>query len=223
MVLILSVFEPEIEPVNRRMVPFDRGMVFGRNLIRGIIGRNEAVSASGIVGKVEAAFITQKLLDQFAPNCVILVGGAGAVDPSLSIGTVLIGNAFQEYDRVMPLPEAKQVFPASPQHLLFLEEYPKLRVGKIISGDELVQSESRRDQLWEKYQAIGLDMDSAAVAKVCAMNQTHFLSLKVVLDLCNDKTCDDDEKAFNEYAGLPASIVSEFLCRRIMVSEPFAH
>lgn len=216
MVLMMSVFEPEIEPVCHRMIPFERSTLFGRTLLRGVLGRNETLATSGIVGKVEAAMFTQRLLDIYPASHVIMLGGAGALDPSISIGQVILGSAFQEYDRILPAPFQEQVFQGSPVNNLILTEYPKLMTGKIISGDELVQSCSRRDQLRKDYDAIGLDMDSAAIAKVCAMNEVPFVALKVALDYCDEKTQHDYESAFSEHAGLPASIIVDFLCKHIM-------
>jgi adenosylhomocysteine nucleosidase len=212
MVLILSVFESELEPIREGMVTFEKKEIFGREIKRGLLGRNEIVTCSRLFGKVESAFITQKLLDEYSVKNVFLVSGAAALTSELQIGDVIIGEAYHEYDRKLRKDEKN---PAITGDLDTLEsitfQFSGLKAGKIISGDQLLDDQSVRDELYEKYGALALDMDSAVVAKVARANECDFLAMKVILDKADDKTCDDFNQNFDQYASLPAKILNEYL------------
>ncbi|HPE68412.1 MAG TPA: 5'-methylthioadenosine/S-adenosylhomocysteine nucleosidase [Thermotogota bacterium] len=220
MLLVLSVFEQEMEPLAHHMVTFESGQVFSRPFLRGVLGRNEVITLSGILGKVEAACITQKMLGDFPIQSVVLVSGAGALDPALQVGTVVAGNCYQEFDRVLHggcQPEPVAGFP--PLLQLFCHDFPEVKVGKIISGDEIVQTASRRDALLAEFQAIALDMDSAAVARVAQLNGVCFQSIKVILDVCDEKAQEEYNQNFPSFAPLPASMLASFFSHHFLATE----
>lgn len=65
----------------------------------------EIVLALSRVGKVSAAVTTMLLVERFAVNHVIFTGVAGAIDPRLKIGDVVIGDRLVQHDMdASPLP-----------------------------------------------------------------------------------------------------------------------
>jgi adenosylhomocysteine nucleosidase len=71
-----------------------RGVVFTSGTIDG----THVVTARVGVGKVNAAVAATLLLDHFSPTAVILSGTAGAVDPDLNPGDVVVGTAVGHHD-----------------------------------------------------------------------------------------------------------------------------
>jgi len=212
MVLVLSVFESELEPITENMVTFERKMVFQREIKRGLLGRNEIVTCSGIFGKVESAFITQKLIDDYSINNIFLVSGAGALTDELAIGDVVIGEAYHEYDKRLKENEPNPAIRGDLDTLSSIKhQFSGIKRGKIISGDRIVDEKSFRDDLYERYRALALDMDSAVMAKVSIVNNCKFLSIKVILDKSDEKTSDDFNQNFSQYNMIPAQILCEYL------------
>lgn len=64
----------------------------------GTLKKNLVCAALIGVGKVNAAMNTQKLIQKLKPQQIIFSGIAGAVNPKLNIGDVIIGNAFFQHD-----------------------------------------------------------------------------------------------------------------------------
>jgi len=77
---------PSIERI--RDVVFTSGTIDGARIMTARVG----------VGKVNAAEATTLLLDHFLPAAVIFSGTAGAVDPDLNPGDVVIGTAVGHHD-----------------------------------------------------------------------------------------------------------------------------
>jgi len=161
---------------------------------------------------VESAFITQKLIDEYAVKNIFLVSGAAALTSGLNIGDVVIGEAYHEYDR--KLGEDKHN-PAITGDLETLEsirfQFSAIKQGKIISGDQLLDNQAVRDSLFDRYRALALDMDSAAVAKVAKANGCQFLSIKVILDKADDRTREDYNQNCERYGFIPARILNDYL------------
>lgn len=212
MVLVLSVFESELEPITENMVTFEKKTIFDREIKRGLLGRNEIVTCSGIFGKVESAFITQKLIDEYKINHIFLVSGAGALTDELEIGDVIIGEAYHEYDKRLKENEPNPAIRGDLETLSSIKfQFSGLKRGKIISGDQIVSKKSFRDELYNRYRALALDMDSAVMATVASANNCKFLSIKVILDKSDERTSEDFNRHFSEYNAVPAEIVCEYL------------
>jgi len=88
----------EIAPVEARLqsptVERIRDVVFTAGAIEGV----QILTARVGVGKVNAAEATTLLLDHFLPAAVIFSGTAGAVDPDLNPGDVVVGTAVGHHD-----------------------------------------------------------------------------------------------------------------------------
>lgn len=212
MVLVLSVFESELEPITENMITFEKKTLFEREIKRGLLGRNETVTCSGIFGKVESAFITQKLIDEYKINNIFLTSGAGELTDELEIGDVVIGEAYHEYDKRLKENESNPAIRGDLETLSSIKfQFSGLKRGKIISGDQIVSEKSFRDELYNRYRALALDMDSAVMATVSKANNCKFLSIKVILDKSNEKTSEDFNQHFSDYNTVPAEILCKYL------------
>ncbi|AKI96757.1 5'-methylthioadenosine/S-adenosylhomocysteine nucleosidase [Kosmotoga pacifica] len=218
MILIESVFMPEVQPLIDNMLTLETGELVGRIYSRGIIGQNEVTVTSGFIGKVEAAAITQKMIDRFSPGIVVLVSGAGALDTSLKPGDIIAGTEFQEYDLIVPArsnsTRITSVDSSTIEHVQSF--FPDAKLGKIVSGDRLVADAKERDRLYKETAALCLDMDSAAVARVCQLNSIPFAVFKVILDMCDEYSERDFSENFKLYATKPAEIIFSILKRHIL-------
>jgi adenosylhomocysteine nucleosidase len=71
-----------------------RGLAF----TTGALGNDRVVLVRSGVGKVNAAMVATLLVDQFAPSAVFFSGTAGAIDPDLQPGDIVIGSALGYHD-----------------------------------------------------------------------------------------------------------------------------
>ncbi len=218
MILVMSVFNPEVKPLLEVMLKIEEGELLGRSYTRGFIGKNEVVVASGFVGKVETAALAQKFIDEFSPRLIVMTSGAGAIDSSIEPGTVVIGSEFLEYDLYLPLRSGHISVPTTASVALdhIKQLMPDATYGRIITGDQILADTKKRDELFKQYHACCLDMDSAALARVAKMNRVPFLVIKVILDKCDENSENDFGINFERYGQKPAKILAELLRTHVL-------
>lgn len=139
------------------------------------------------VGKVSAAMATQFLIDHFQPRLVVNLGAAGALNSDLKPGSVIVTASAQEWDVDLSALYMRQFFTLPPEEALNLSAILSVltsgvSTGKILTGDVFVADKNHRERLARKFSAIAVDMEAAAIAKVCAQNQTPFLIIKGISD-----------------------------------------
>jgi len=159
-------------------------------------GKQVVVCMTG-VGKVNAAVCTQILIDRFGVEAVIFTGVAGALDPGLDIGDIVMSTECMQHDMdVTPLgyprgviPYADMsVFPADAQLLRIAavsceKLYPgRGKQGRVLSGDQFVASREIVAMLHQELQGVCTEMEGASVAQVCAMNGVPYVVLRSMSD-----------------------------------------
>ncbi len=185
MIAVLGVFEIEIDPLKKNLHILETGEIVGRTFYRGVVGPNEVVTTYGFIGKVETALITQAVIDKFHPTAVIFTGAAGALSNFLKIGDIVIGDEYFEYD--LGRRDGKvEIIEASVKLVELVEEHIDwCVVGRIATGDSFIQDEDLKRHIRKLTGAIAVDMDSAAMAKVCKENKVPFVAVKTIVDACS--------------------------------------
>jgi adenosylhomocysteine nucleosidase len=146
----------------------------------------EVILLRGGVGKIHAAAASQYAILRWQPDLYGLIGTAGAVDPGLAeLDMVLITRALVHDMHVGLAPVAAIL---DREHTTDLADlwhdcafpYP-LRRGTAATGDADVTAHNIA-ALRSRYQATVADWETAAVAKVCAANDTAALLIRGVTD-----------------------------------------
>jgi adenosylhomocysteine nucleosidase len=96
------------------------------------------------------------------------------------------------------------------------ERKPRLLVGGVgVSGNTFVDSKPMRTELSTAHQALIVDMESAAVAQVCAVNATPFLAFRSASDLAggsgSETAGEEMDEFFRVAAENSATVVVAFL------------
>jgi adenosylhomocysteine nucleosidase len=95
----------EVAPIEKRLQDTREVVVRGYVFRLGTLdGRQVVVGRSG-AGKVNAAIVTTLLIDHFNPSALFFSGTAGAVDPSLYPGDVVIGAIVAQHDYGLQAPQ----------------------------------------------------------------------------------------------------------------------
>ncbi len=147
-------------------------------------------------GKAAAASAVQLLADVFGPRIILDVGAAGALDPSLPMGTVLCADRAFEYDVDPVLAVATALAGASRQAETVMKEFirkagvllpgPPLVRGDIASGERDVADSAFRDFLRTRFGASACDWETAAVIRTASRNGIPVLSFRVVTDRADE-------------------------------------
>jgi adenosylhomocysteine nucleosidase len=190
-----------------------------------LLGKSVVVCKSG-VGKVNAAVCTQLLIDHFKVDAIIFTGVAGALNPELEIGDIVISNECQQHDMDVTalgfpkgtIPFSKlSIFPADPvlanmaYEAAFSRYNGRTIRGKVLSGDQFVASREIVKLLYEEMEGACTEMEGAAVAQVCAMNEIPY----VIIRSMSDKADGSAHVNFKEFTKLASNrsyeIVEEML------------
>ena len=176
------------------------------------------------VGKVNAALCTQILIDAFDADAVICTGSAGAVNPALNIGDIVVAEDCVQHDVVVKflgLPRGQIPFtdfrffttdPALRNRALEVD-LPDHRItsGRVLTGDRFIEDDADRQQLLKELDGDCVEMEGGAVGQVCAVNDVPFLIVRAISDRA-DGTSDVDFDAFlKEAAHSSAQIVLQTL------------
>ena len=156
------------------------------------------------VGKVMAAMTVQRLIDQLQPRAVLMVGVAGGLNPELEIGDVVAAADTVQHDldaTALGIPRGTVPFTsyrfiaASPRLLTYAVQVQlegktvsgravRLFSGRILTGDQFMSRSAQQQCSYLRGELAGdaVDMESAAVAQVCAVNKVPHLIVRVISD-----------------------------------------
>ncbi len=148
------------------------------------------------IGKVNAAITTQALIDNFELDAVINVGVAGSLTLELGFGDVVIAEDLVQHDFDItafgvPLGQIARMdtfsFAADREliQLLATISLPdnKLVTGRIVSGDQFIDDKVKAQQLYREFNALACEMEGAAVAHVCYVNNVPFAVIRSLSDM----------------------------------------
>jgi adenosylhomocysteine nucleosidase len=178
----------------------------------------KVVLARMAMGKVNAAMTVQALIDLFDAAPLILSGTAGAVAPEVEVGDVVIGDRVIPHDAGVYLSDFKfcgvmagdgqgrhgwvKAFQAEPhlvqaalsagEDLLWPRGSGKrtstVRVGTIVTGDQVIFSQAKKEWLHRTFEALAVEMEGAAVAQVAAANGRPWLVVRAISDQADAST-----------------------------------
>ncbi len=155
-----------------------------------------AVVQSG-VGKAAAAATAQALISAIPVYALVNTGVAGALDPTLEVGDVVVSTfaTYHDVDATALRVYARCVVPGFPRRFQadkrLIEAFSEVRVageggnvvrGGIASGDQFVNRAEDRARIRNLTSAACCEMEGAAVAQVAYMNELPFVVCRAISD-----------------------------------------
>lgn len=185
-------------------------------------GAEVLVAATGI-GKVSAAARTQAVISEFGATGVIFSGVAGGIGEGVQVGDLVIATDTVQHDfdctvfgyqpGEVPPPGSLAVV-SEPGYVQAARRasgrcrwealpdgrLPAVHEGRVLTGDQFVCSDETAIRLGQSFGGLSVDMESAAVAQVCAWNEVPFLIIRSFSDTARG----DAPAAFRGMSGLAA-------------------
>ena len=157
-------------------LPFERDIVLRVGRRCGWADAAPLVESAGIGGP-EADHIIQKMADSGVSG-VISFGLAGALDPDLSSGDLVLA------DRAVDPAGVEYRVAASWRVRLGIEFGSKERIvsGALFSGPEMISSREEKAALRQRSAAVAADMETAAIAAVSARLGLAFVAIRAISD-----------------------------------------
>ncbi|MDQ6420867.1 5'-methylthioadenosine/adenosylhomocysteine nucleosidase [Paenibacillus sp. LHD-117] len=193
---IIGAMAEEIERLHEHVDVTNTFAKAGITYYEGKLHGKPVIYCKSGVGKVNAAVCTQLLIDAGA-DYVLFTGVAGALDPSLNIGDIVVSSACIQHDMdCSPLGYKQGEIPFHPNsefqadpRLIELAASASERLfpgrcltGKVLSGDQFIASREKVEQLHQALQGACAEMEGASVAQVCEMNEVPFVVIRSMSD-----------------------------------------
>ena len=157
------------------------------------------------VGKVNAAYNTADVINEFNPDFIVNIGVSGGLAPNAKRGTVAIGKSYVQTDFHPYISDNNPVINDTEDWIVSgLEESAKENnfdyiTGRLATGDFFLSDVVERKNIIEKYNPVSFDMETAAIAQVASAKNIDFAALRIFSDLANDEsiTIIENKKANN--------------------------
>ena len=191
-----------------------------------VIDSKEIILVKCGIGKVNAARTTQLLIDKYNPDYIIDVGVAGALNPMLEIGDIVIGETLVQHDfDITAFGHTKGYIPGIGERIYSDEELIgkfeqaidnkkdrnyKIEKGTIASGDIFCTEIPMKDKIYAKFNAQCVEMEGAAVAQVCDLCNKPFMVLRSISDKPNGENTVAFEQFIKPSSEKCANLLREF-------------
>lgn len=151
---------------------FREGTLDGRRVLTAVVGAGRAAAICGC----------EALIAAHRPRLVVSAGFCGALQSQLKHNDVVVA------DRIVRLDGTSQnIDPAT----LGRFQLGAACVGPLVEVDRIIAKSADKRTLAERTGGAACDMESVAVAEVCAARQTSFLAVRVVSDTADEDLPDD--------------------------------
>ena len=172
----------ECRTTQKAMLKFQEGKIGGVDVVVLYCG----------VCKVNAAIATQILIDTYKVDMVINAGTAGGMDPKLEIFDTAISTEVAYHDVSPDIltdfhPWMSSVYFKADKHLIELSQKAVAKVGykaywgRMVTGEAFI-AEDGRQKINEEFAPLSVDMETAAIAHVCYVNQIPFIAIRSITD-----------------------------------------
>ncbi|MDI9336102.1 MAG: 5'-methylthioadenosine/adenosylhomocysteine nucleosidase [Gammaproteobacteria bacterium] len=236
---------PEEQEYLLKKLPGRTVRVGGRDYWLGSINFQDVILVLSGIGKVAAATTTVTLIEHFHATWILMMGVAGGLASYLNRGDLVLGTELVQHDlnaspffpryyiphlglsHLTTHQEMQHHLASSIQQTLqqatpielspSLHNRIKLYQGLMLTGDQFLQTHFERDLLLKSFpKALTIDMESAAVAQVCADHEVPFLVLRSISDIVGqpESSMDYSEYLMQHAGPLLAWLIYQFLSER---------
>lgn len=193
----------EVERIEKKAnMEFFKGRLFNKEVV---------IVRSGI-GKVNAAICTQILIDDFNVDLIINTGVAGRVNDKLNPGDVVISKDLVQHDvdgtcidyKPGQIPRMEDyIFKADEKLIDVAFKSTKditdfgIHIGRIATGDQVIADSKKLLWLKETFDALVVEMEGAAIAHACYINNIPFVVIRSISDFADENHVADYDKYIN--------------------------
>ena len=221
---IIAAMQEEMQAIKEIMTEREEIHIHELIFIKGKIEKSNVVLVETGVGKVNASRVTQILIDRFDIIGVINVGSAASANSELKIGDIVVGDKLVQHDfditafghpkgyisNIGQYVESDiELLNKMKQAIEKLENSEfKIKIGTIASGDIFCTEIKMKDKIRSKFNADAIEMEGAAIAQVCELDEVPFIVIRSISDTPNG----NNEITFDEFLEVAAK-----RCARIMI------
>ena len=185
------------ETVERAAMTFAKGTLCGKDVV---------IVRSGI-GKVNAGICAQILADLFGVDALINTGVAGSLDAQIDIGDIVISTDAVQHDMdvsalgdpVGQIPRLDTFAFAADAKLIEAARLANEEVnsdiktftGRVVSGDQFISGEEKKDYLVNTFAGKCAEMEGAAIAQAAYLNKIPYVIIRAISDKADNSATMD--------------------------------
>ncbi len=194
-IAIMGAMPEEIEPLLSRVENIKKTEYAANTYYEAEYKGKKVVIAYSKIGKVFAAITATILIEKFGCDRLLFSGVAGAIDPDLEIGDLIIADGLCQHDLDITafghphgyVPEgevciASDVYLRDIAKRIAAQKGLPLKEGVIATGDQFVANHEKKSWIAEIFNAHALEMEGASVAVVCNALNIPFFILRAISD-----------------------------------------
>lgn len=209
----------ELEAIRDLMIDLEELHIYNLNIYKGKIFNKDCLLVRCGVGKVNAARTAQIFTDSFKLESIINLGSAGSLNNDLNIGDIVIAKNLVQHDFDVTafgrnkgfIPDTGMFFDCDSvllQKCMSIKiDSLKIITGIIASGDIFCTDVKMKENINKKFNADCVEMEGAAIAQVCSLNNIPFIVVRSISDTPNGNNQID----FNEYLRFASKNCAEFV------------
>ena len=224
---IIAAMQEEMQEIKKIMTETEERKIYELTFTKGKINNTEVVLVEAGVGKVNAARTTQILINNFDIEAIINVGSAASANDELDIGDIVIGKKLVQHDfditafghpkgfisNVGQYVESdSKLSEKMEQTIVDLQdkEY-KIKIGTIASGDIFCTEIKMKEKIRNKFEADAIEMEGAAIAQVCKLDNVPFIVIRSISDNPNGNNNITFDQFLEKAAKRCALIIEKFM------------
>lgn len=219
-IAIIAAMKPEIDYYLTKITSLAHHRMANVDIWEGQFAGHQVIISQSGIGKVNAALATT-LIAQNHPDMIINTGSAGAVNPELNIGDVVIASEVIHHDvdatsfgyELGQVPGMPLAYGSDPKYTPILAQQMtdlngKIVKGLVLTGDSFISDAADVKRLRDLFpEAQCTEMEGAAIAQVCYQFAIPVLVVRAISDTAsNDATILFEE--FIEQAGRESAQVT---------------
>ena len=223
---IIAAMQEEMKEIENIMAEKENKKIYELNFITGKINSTQVVLVEAGIGKVNAARTTQILIDNFNIDAIINVGSAGSCNDELDIGDIVIGKEQVQHDfditafghpkgfisNVGQYVESDEALIEKMKQTIskMQDDEFKIKIGIIASGDIFCTELKMKEKIRTKFNADAIEMEGAAIAQVCKLDNIPFIIIRSISDKPNGNNHITFDQFLEKASKRCAKIIKEY-------------
>lgn len=228
---IIAAMQEEMNEIKKIMNNVQEKTIYELKFYEGTINNKNIVLVESGVGKVNAARTTQVLIDNYKIDAVINVGSAGSANQELQIGDIVIGKTLVQHDFDITafghpkgyisnvgerINSDENLTKSMEQTIENLQNKEfKIKIGTIASGDIFCTEPKMKEKIRDKFNADAIEMEGAAIAQVCKLDNMPILVIRSISDSPNGNNNITFDQYLETASKRCAEILSQFFNKLI--------
>lgn len=221
-IAIIAAMDQELAAIKEKFNKIEENSLKDLPYYTGELNGKEYLLIKSGIGKVNAARVTQMLIDKFDIEYIINVGTAGSLNDSLEIGDIVIGENLVQHDFDTTafgdekgyitgtgkiFESDKNLIEKYIKHISANKQEYNTIIGTIASGDIFCTEKWMKEKIHTKFNADCVEMEGAAIAQICTLNKVPFIVIRSI----SDKPNGENQIDFNKFIDMASKRCADLI------------